>query len=311
MTLVQRDRDDEEQRMPFDQLQDQPAAPAAPAQRAPGSNVAATIVVVGILVVLYLPVFAHAVTVWTSDEEFSFGLFVPPIALCIVWLRRDTLRRALGVGSDSGLLALAGGFVLLLVSARSGIHAIAGASFALTALGAAAYLYGLAVARVMFFPVAFLTIGLCLYRGLLASVGFGLQGLTARYAAAAASLVGVPVRRAGVDLFAGKFHFVVAEACSGLSSLLALLCLGMLIVGFVQTSLPRRLFLIALIVPIVLIANVARVTLVLALAQIYGLAVAQGFIHGFFSAALFLAALGLFYLTGSVLGCFSPIGATA
>lgn len=297
--------------MLFEKRQNPVTTQRMPQSGATGAGRVASIVVIAALALLYLPVFVHAITVWATDEEFSFGFLVPPIAFVIVWLRRAALCRALGRGHNGGLILFAGGLLLLLVSARSGIHAIAGASFALTALGAAAYLYGLAAARVMFFPVAFLTVGLCLYRGLLASVGFTLQGLTARYAATAAALVGVPVHRTGVDLFAGRFHFVVAEACSGLSSLLSLLCLGMLIVGFAQTSLPRRLLLILLIVPIVLIANVIRVTLVLTLAQIFGLAVAQGFIHGFFSAALFLAALGLFYLSGSVLGCFSRIGAMA
>src|SRR5581483_1213802 len=105
---------------------------------------------------------------------------------------------------------------------------------------------------------------------------------------------GVPVRRSGFDLFVGRFHFVVAEACSGLSSLLALLCLATLIVGLAHSSPARRIILILLVVPIVLTANVIRVTLVLTLAQVFGLAVAHGFVHGFFSAALFLAALGLF-----------------
>jgi exosortase len=153
--------------------------------------------------------------------------------------------------------------------------------------------------------------GLCLFRGLLSSVGFALQGLTARYAASAASMLGVPVRRSGVDLFVDQFHFTVAEACSGLSSLLALLCLGTLLVSLARASPLRRLFMLALIVPIILIANVVRVTLVLTLARVYGLAVVHGFIHGLFSAVLFLCALGLFCLVGSALGCYPRLGALA
>jgi exosortase len=264
------------------------------------------------LLALYLPVFAHAVTVWSTDQEFSFAFLVPPIALGLLWLRRREIRAACGPGSNAGLLALVGGLLLLVASARSGVHAIGGASFAVTVLGAAAYVYGIAAARALFFPVAFLTSSLVLFRGLLNSLGFALQELTARYAAAAAALCGVPVRRVGVDLFVGtQFHFVVAEACSGLSSLLALLCLGTLIVGLAPLSLWRRSVLVALVVPIVLVANVVRVALVLVLARVFGLCVAHGFIHGFFSAALFLAALGLFLLVGSLLGCYPRIAATA
>lgn len=283
---------------------------SAPLSRARAPALAGAIVA-AVLALVYLPVFAHAADVWASDQEFSFAFLVPPITVVLLWLRRDMVRRALAPGSNSGLILLVGGLLILVAGARGGIHAVEGASFAVTALGAIAYLYGVATARALLFPLGFLTISLCLFRGLLSSVGFSLQGLTARYATAAASLAGMPVRRSGFDLFVGQFHFVVAEACSGLSSLLALLCLATLIVGLAQTSPARRIILILLVVPIVLTANVIRVTLVLGLAQVFGLAVAHGFVHGFFSAALFLAALGLFFLVGSLLGCYSGIAATA
>ena len=264
-----------------------------------------------VLFAFYLPVFAHAVDVWRLDEEFSFGFLVPPIALGLVWMRRRAILAAVDTGSQVGLIAVLSGLALYVASARSGVHAIAGASFAITAPGAIAYLYGIRAARAAFFPIAFLTFGLCLYRGLLYSVGFTLQNITARYAAVAASHFGAPVHRDGVDLFVGQFHFVVAEACSGMSSLLALLCLGTLVVGLTPASLPRRFLLIGLILPIVLIANVTRVALVLTLAQVFGQAVAHGFIHGAFSAVLFLAAVGLFFLVGHILGCYRTIGVMA
>jgi exosortase/archaeosortase family protein len=106
-----------------------------------------------------------------------------------------------------------------------------------------------------------------------------------------------------VDLFAGRFHFVVAEACSGMSSLVALLCMGGLLAGLTCASPLRRLIMLALIVPIVLAANIARVTLVLLLARPFGLAVAQSPLHDALSAVLFLVAFGLFCLLGSVVGC--------
>jgi len=285
-------------------------APARPSDR--GGRIAA-LVVLAVLLVVYTPVFAHAVEVWSLDEEFSFAFLVPPISAGLFWLRRDSILRSVGRGSDLGLLLLAGGLLVLVAGARAGVHAgvhaVEGASFVVTALGVVAYLYGVATARRAAFPIAFLAFGLCLYRGLLVSVGFFLQNLTARLSARAAALFGVTVHRVGVDLFAGKFHFVVAEACSGMSSLLALLCLGTAMVGLAQSSLPRRALLLLLIVPIVLVANIFRVTLVLTLAQVVGLAVVNSIIHGAFSAIIFLIAFGLFLLMGKVLGCYPRIGA--
>jgi exosortase len=262
------------------------------------------------LLLLYTPAMVHASTVWQADQEFSFGFLIPPLALFLLWMRRQAIRAALGAGTNLGLLLLLCGLLLLLASARSGVHALAGASFLPTALGLAAYLYGVPLARMLFLPLAFFTAGLSLYRGLLNSVGFALQQITASAAASLAALLGVPVRQSGVDLFVGRFHFVVAEACSGMSSLLALLCLGILLLGLAQTSLARRLALLALILPIILAANIIRVTLVLALARPFGLAIAGGFLHDLLSAVLFLCALALFILAGSMLGCYPRFAAT-
>ncbi len=277
-----------------------------------GHMIAACVVGVALLAVYY-PVFAHAVDLWSVDEEMSFGFIMPPIAIGLLWLRRRAILRSITQerGSGFGLLFVALGMVLLVIDIRSSIRAIGGASFAVTFLGAIAYLYGLKTARLALFPIAFLTVGLSLYRGLFQPLGFSLQSLTARYSAQTASLLGVPVRRDGVDLFVGNFHFTVAEACSGMNSLLALLCLGTLVVGLAQNSLPRRALLMLLIVPIVLVANIIRVTLVLTLSRVIGLTVVDSFVHGSFSAIIFLLAFGLFFLVGKVLGCSPRIAAMA
>src|SRR5262249_26420420 len=151
-----------------------------------------------------------------------------------------------GRGATVGLVPLLGGLLLLLAGSRSGVHAVAGAAFLPTVLGTIIYLYGIDAARVVAFPMALLTASLCLYRGLLSSVGFALQEVTARGSAGLAGLLGAPVHRSGVDLFVDRFHFVVAEACSGMSSLVALLCLGTLLAGLTLAPLLRRLILLAL-----------------------------------------------------------------
>jgi exosortase len=262
------------------------------------------------LVVVYLPVFAHAVTVWRWDQELSFGFLVPPIVLGLLWLRRSSAHAALAMGSNPALLVLAGGLLLLLAGSRTGLHALAGASFLPTVLGAVAYLYGTAVARTALFPVALQTVSLCLYRGLLDDLGFALQGLTARAAASLTAFLGVPVRQVGVDLFVGDHHFVVAQSCSGMDSLLALLCLGLLFAGLAQAAWWRRATLLVLVLPIVVSVNVVRVTLVLALAPSHGTALAAGVGHQVLDAGLFGGAAVLYYLTAIGLRCPPRFAAT-
>ena len=158
-------------------------------------------------------------------------------------------------------------------------------------------------ARILAAPVALVSAALSLYRGLLAPLGFALQEVTARGSAALASFAGVPVRGSGVDLFVGEVHFVVAQSCSGMDSLLALLCLGFIVVALASTGWPRRALLLALVLPVVLVTNILRVTAVLALSLPFGTAAAGGLPHETLSAAVFLLAGLVLWLACVCLRC--------
>jgi exosortase len=255
------------------------------------------------VVALFAPVLVHAAGVWALDSELSFGFLVPPAAAALVFLRWRELGASLATGSGLGLLVLAGGLLLFVVGLRSGVHAVAAMAFLPTVLGAAVYLYGLATARILA-PATFLvTCALSLYRGLLAPLGFALQEVTARGSATLASLAGVPVHESGVDLYVRDVHLVVAESCSGMDSLLALLCLGFLVVALASAGWARRALLMALILPMVLVSNVLRVTAVLALAMPFGASAAEGLPHEALSAAVFLLAGLLLWLACVSLRC--------
>jgi exosortase len=221
----------------------------------------------------------------------------------MIALRWRELKAASGPGHPVGLALLGAGLALLVAGGRGRVHALEGASFLPVAVGAVAYLFGVASARLAALPLALTAGALSLYRGLLAPLGFAMQQATAQASAVAAAVAGVPVRRSGVDLFTSSVHLVVAQACSGMDSLLALLCLGILFIGLVRAALFRRLLLIALVLPIILVANVLRVTLVLVLSGPFGQAVTQGLPHEMLSASLFVAATLLFVAAGFALRC--------
>lgn len=274
------------------------------AQRwAAASPPAAAIAAVAAVGLAYAPAAEHAVGVWSSDSEFSFAFLVPPIAVALVAMRWRRIVAAAGAGHQLGLVLLVAGLVALVAGARADVHALAGASLLPVVLGAVVYAHGVGPARLLALPVGLVAGGLALYRGLLSSVGFALQQVTATAAAGAASALGTPVRRSGVDLFSGNLHLVVAESCSGMDSLLALLCLGALFVGAAEAPPLRRGALMALVLPIIVVANVVRVTLVLLLSRPFGAAAAEGLRHEFLSASLFLAATLLFLAAGLFLRC--------
>src|SRR6266542_1594208 len=74
---------------------------------------------------LVWPALLHAVDVWATTEEFSFGFLVVPISGLLVWWHGKDLRRAIGAGANAGLLAVLGAVALYILAHRAGINALA------------------------------------------------------------------------------------------------------------------------------------------------------------------------------------------
>jgi exosortase len=267
------------------------------------------------LVIFVWPAFAHAIEVWVTDEEFSYGFLIPPIALGMVWWRRDALRRSIDHGRTAGLGIAVVAIVLTLVSRRTEINALSGVAVTPLLIGAAVYLWGWRAGRVVLFPATFLIFGLGLYRGLLSSLGFALQDVTAGGAALASRLIGLDVVRDGLVLHAAsdppRYAFVVAQACSGMNSLLSLLALAAVLLFVTAGPLTGRAAVIAGVLPLVIVANIARVTLVLLIASTFGEDTALGFFHGASSLVLFGVALAGMLVLSRMVGCKLPTFATS
>ncbi len=252
---------------------------------------------------LIAPALIHAVEVWLTTEEFSFGFLVVPVAAGLVWWHRRELRRSIGAGANNGLLVVFGGLAVYVLAERADINALSGLAVVPLIWGTIVFLWGWSAGRVLAFPIGFLGFGLALYRGLLDTVGFTLQRITATGAADVVSAIGVPVIRDGLVLYNDHFAFVVAQPCSGMSSLVSLLALASLWVHLAQGTLFGRLAVLASVLPLVILANTTRVALVMLIAWWMGQDAAMGFFHGASSMLLFGLALGGMLLTSKVVGC--------
>jgi exosortase len=252
-----------------------------------------------------LPAFSHAVGVWSTTEEFGFGFLIVPIVVILTWSQR---RAFVGPsrGARLGLALLIPSLFIYVVATRVSVHAVAGLAVIPILWGAVLYLRGTHAVRMLAFPIGYLAFGLGLYRGLLDSVGFALQGITAILATFGANAIGLDVHRDGVILTSNAFAFVVSQACSGMSSLVSLLALAALWV-YVATGSPfARAAMVLAVFPLVVIANGVRVTLVLAVASAFGVDAAVGFFHGASSLVLFGVAIAGLLAVGRIAGCRAP-----
>lgn len=235
--------------------------------------------------------FAHALEVWSTVSEFSFGYFVPLVSLGLVWWHREPLRRGMRTGSWTGLLLVGVALVVMLVGYRIGINVLGGLAVVPLLLGMAVYLFGWGAGQVLAFPISYLAFGLGLFRGLLGSVGFVMQGVTASGAALFGRALGLPVIHDGLILEVGPSRFIVAEACSGMSSLVSLLALSALFLHLMRASMLARTVVLLSVLPIVLLANITRVTTVLLTASWFGQETALAYFEKTSNLVLFGVAL--------------------
>jgi exosortase len=139
-----------------------------------------------------------------------------------------------------------------------------------------------------------------IYLGLLLPVpGWALDQFTAPLkllvSTMATSIVepfGIPIVREGVTMTVGPYQLLVEDACSGLNSLIGLIAITTFYIYLLRNAGWRySLFLVCLIIPIAILANVLRIITLILLTYFFGDAVGQGFLH--VTAGLFLFAISL------------------
>ncbi len=103
---------------------------------------------------------------------------------------------------------------------------------------------------------------------------------------------GIPIVREGVTMTVGPYQLLVEDACSGMNSLIGLIAITLFYIYLLRDAGWRySLFLLCLIIPVAIAANVLRIITLILLTYFFGDAVGQGFLH--VSAGLFLFALSL------------------
>jgi exosortase len=164
-------------------------------------------------------------------------------------------------------------------------------------------LWGWSAGAAVAFPIGLVAYGLTIQPTLVAPLGFALQGFTAVSAQAVGRALGVSIVREGLVLRGDNFAFVIAQACSGMNSLLALLSLASIWAYVVRGSPGSRAAILCAVLPLAVAANTTRVACVLIVANVLGEDAATGFFHGASSAVLFLMACAGMLAVSRLVGC--------
>jgi exosortase len=112
-------------------------------------------------------------------------------------------------------------------------------------------------------------------------IAFPLQLLASRVGESTIAAAGIPVLREGNVLEVPNLTMAVAEACSGIRSLISLITLAIVMAHFTERRRLARVLIVLAAIPIAIVANAARVAGTGLASHWFGARVAEGFFHGF------------------------------
>ncbi|MGB2717170.1 MAG: exosortase A [Vicinamibacterales bacterium] len=257
-----------------------------------GRSVAAIAAVAVSIAALYAETLTSLARQWARDDDFSHGFFVIPLAAYFIWERRAAFRKATAKPSYAGL-ALTAASLLVFIAGRFGAELyLTRVSLIGVLAGSVLFLGGWKRLRIVVFPLAFLLLMIPLPSIIFNQITFPLQGIASRTGEVVIAAAGVPVLREGNILHVPGRALEVAEACSGIRSLMSLLMLAIVLGYFTERRTGARVAIALAAVPIAIIANAARVAGTGLAAYWVSPAAAEGFFHSFSGWMVFVVSLG-------------------
>ncbi len=254
---------------------------------------------------------------WSRGSSYySHGYLIPFVTLWLVWGIRGRLAK-LAPSDDLrgwGLFTLGFGLFLLLAGAYLRRGSIQGFSLIVALCGLVFFLYGRAISKALLFPLLFTISMIPMSMWTLNQFTFPLKMFatagTVRVVNGlhAVGLHPCPVVQRGSDVVWQKpdgteDSLTVAEACSGLKSLIALLTFGALLAYLAKLSLRHKIVLFLAGIPVSLLANMWRIVTLTVVGGRWGSAVARpdGWVHDSTGLGIFAVAFVLFFCFERVL----------
>lgn len=234
--------------------------------------------------------------------DFSHGWVIPVVSLGIVfWSHRELARAAKSV-SYVGLAVVIASLLLHLLAMRAQQPRVSLVALVGLLWGIPYFLYGPAVARILFFPCAYLF--LCFTAYILVYFLFRLRLLSSVLASGLLNGVGIATERVGTALQSsagGGFRFDVGDPCSGLRSIFVMTSLAAPYAYFTQKTLFRKWLLFALSIPLAMLSNTLRIVTIGLVAQVLGLEVALKIYHDFSGYLVFFISIVLLMSAGALI----------
>jgi exosortase len=208
---------------------------------------------------LYTPTLIPMVREWAEFPNLSHGFAIPFIAAYLLWARRERLLRSPLTSSPWGTPLLAIGLGALVVGVASAEPFLARVAIVPILIGLTLFLAGAAIARTAAFAIVYLAFMIPPPWSTMKLITYRSRLLDAEVSASALSWLGVPVHREGVLLHLPNITLEVADECSSIPAIAALLALGVAYAAIARRALLARIILVTITLPLAIAANIIRI----------------------------------------------------
>ena len=288
-------------------LPGQPSPSIGAAIDSPGWQQFLPYVFVGLLLaVLYYHITTKLIIDWYSIPDYSHGFLVPLFSLYLLWDKRAALRSIPLQPSWKGLYLVLPGIAILILGVYGADLFLSRTSLILLLAGLVWIFAGYPILREVRFPILVLLLAIPFPAIVFSQITFPLQLLASNLATGILRLVGVPVLHEGNIIELPVMKLEVAEACSGIRSLMSLFTLAVFYGYFLEKTTSRRIILALASIPIAVAANAARIVGTGLCVQYWDPEKALGFFHEFSGWVMFVISLCCLYLVHRAMNLVKP-----
>jgi exosortase len=206
---------------------------------------------------------------WMGNEDMGHGFFVVPMAIFLIYHRREkllSLTPRMGVG---GLGLLVMGLLLFWAGNQADVTFVGLVSIMLVLAGSIWWLLGWEFFKALAFPIGFLIFAIP-FPGLDMLVALPLRFIMSKASVIVLNLLSVPVILSGTGILSApdpmlhlaagqRFAVDVANPCSGIRSLFALMMVSALFAEFTLKNVWKKWTLFLSSLPLAVLGNLVRI----------------------------------------------------
>lgn len=228
-----------------------------------------------VILALFWPTAWSMVEIWERSPTFTHGYFVVPIAIWLVWHRREHLAAVVPTFSWLGLCAFLLGALAWLAGYLADALVVAQYGLVGMIVGGIWATLGNQAARELVFALGFLFFAVPVGEALVPP----LMDFTASFTVGMLRLTGIPVYKEGLFFSIPSGNWSVIETCSGIRYVIASVTLGVLYAYLAYQSMWRRIVFILVSAVVPILANGLRAYSIVMIAHLSDMKLATGVDH--------------------------------